>query len=378
LPSPCHLLLVTNTLARGGAEAMLVRLATALDPTRVRPVVICFREPGVWAEPLLERKIPVHQGLLRHKYDAFVIRRLSRLVRQYPHACLMAVGSGGDRMFWSTLAARVTGVPMIVWSHLFPVPGEPEFEWINRRLYPWVHAVVALGRRHADALVDAAEARRGRVRVIRNGIDVDAFDHAKLRDAAREQLGLQPHEPAVGMVANLRPIKRVGLFLDAAAHVLAARPQTRFFVIGDGPQRDELQARIDGSPSLRATIHFLGAREDVPTLMQAFDIVCLTSLRECLSVAMLEAMAAGKAFVAPRVGSLDEALIDGQTGRFFEPETADALAGVLIELIDDPAQRTRLGNAARAKVRSEFRLERMAREFEDLVTELCATTVRCD
>jgi glycosyltransferase involved in cell wall biosynthesis len=288
----------------------------------------------------------------------------------------MAVGSGGDRMFWSTLTARATGVPMVVWSHLFPVPGEPEFEWINRRLYPWVHALVALGRRHADALADAAKAPRRRIHVIRNGVDVDAFHHPEHRDAARGQLGLEPHETAVGMVANLRPIKRVGLFLDAAARVRAARPHARFFLVGDGPQRDELQARIDGSPDLRATIHLLGPRQDVPALVQAFDIVCLTSLRECLSVAMLEAMAAGKPFVAPRVGSLDEALLDGQTGRFFEPQTADALADVLIELIDDPAQRARLGDAARAKVRSEFRLQRMAREFEDLVTELCTRTAR--
>lgn len=365
-------MLVTNTLARGGAEAMLVRLATALNPDRVRPVVVCLKDPGLWAEPLRQRGIPVHGNILRSKYDFPVIRRLARLLRQYQPACIMAVGSGGDRMFWSTLAARAVRAPVVVWSHLFPVPGQPEFEWINRRLYRWVHSFVALGRRHADALVEAAGVPRGRISVIRNGIDVDAFSLPEKRPQARRMLGLAPHAVAIGMVANLRPIKHIELFIDAAARVCAANPASRFFIIGEGPHRGELESRIARSPTPCATIQLLGARDDVPVLTQGFDIACLTSRQECLSVAMLEAMAAGKPFVAPRVGSLDEALIDGTTGRFFDPPTPVKLADVMIELADDPAQRERLGDAARTKVRSEFRIDQMAAAFEQLIADLCA------
>jgi glycosyltransferase involved in cell wall biosynthesis len=125
-----------------------------------------------------------------------------------------------------------------------------------------------------------------------------------------------------------------------------------------------------------AFIRMLGERGDVATLMQGLDVVCLTSgWQECLSVVMLEAMAASKAFVAPRTGSLDEALVDGVTGRFFEPLTPDALAAVLIELLDDPAQRDRLGQRARQKVRAEFSVDRMARAFESLVSRLCERQV---
>lgn len=351
---------------------MLVRLAAALDPGRVRPVVVCLRETGKWGRSMLGHGIEVHENILHHKVDFRAIGRLTRLLRHYAPACIMAVGSGGDRMFWSTLAARLAGAPVVVWSHLFPVPGQPEFEWINRRLYPWVSALVALGTRHAEALVHAAGAPRGRIYVIRNGIDVDAFDRPELREPARRLLGLRPDQVGIGLIANLRPIKRVDLFIDAAARLNVVRPETRFFIVGEGALRTDLEARIARLGRLGANIQLLGAREDVPGLLQAFDIVCLTSLREVLSVAMLEAMAAGNAFVAPAVGSLDEALIDGETGRFFEPQTAEALAAVLTELVDDPGQRQRLGAAARAKVRAEFRIEQMARAFDDLVTQLCA------
>lgn len=349
---------------------MLVRLAGALDPARVRPVVICFREAGIWGRPLTEARIPLHENLLRHKYDIAVVGRLRRLILGNRPACIMAVGSGGDRMFWSTLAGRATEAPVIVWSHLFPTAGEPEFEWINRRVYRWVDAFVALGRRHAAALAAAADVPSRRIHVIHNGIDVDQVHQPDQRERARHLLNLGSGHVAIGLVANLRPIKQVDLFIDAAARVGVVRPETRFFVVGEGALRSELEARIARLGRLGANIRLLGAREDVPLLLQAFDVVCLTSRRECLSVAMLEAMAAGKPFVAPRVGSLDEALIDGETGRFYEPQNAEGLTAVLTELVDSPDERQRLGRSAQAKVRAEFRLEQMARAFEDLMERL--------
>lgn len=352
---------------------MLVRLATALDPARVRPVVVCLKEAGPWGSPLIDKGIPVHEHLLRHKFDFSVVRRLAGLLRQHRPACIMAVGSGGDRMFWSTLAARLTGSPMVVWSHLFPALGAPGFEWINRRLFPWVHAVVALGRRHAEALADVVGAPARRISVIRNGIDVDPLDRPDLREEARRILGIASDQVAIGMVANLRPIKRVDTFIEAAMRL--NRRDARFFVIGDGPDRGDLESQLRRSGPIQDRMTLLGPREDVPMLVQGFDIVCLTSEREVLSVAMLEAMAAGKAFVAPRVGSLDEALIDGETGRFFEPDTVEAFMAVLTELLDDPQQRMCLGQASRAKVRAEFRIDQMARAFEDLVERLCTRGV---
>jgi glycosyltransferase involved in cell wall biosynthesis len=353
---------------------MLVRLAGALDPGRVRPVVACLKAGGVWADSLVRRGIPIHEGLLRHKYDLGVVGRLRRLLRQHRPACIMPVGSGGDRMFWSTLAGRLERAPVIVWSHLFPVPGATEFEWINRRLLPWVQAVVALGQTHAAALESTVGVRPDRLVVIRNGIETEPLDCPAERGAARESLGLAPQDTAIAAVANLRPIKRPELFVEAAAMVGKNKPTARFFMIGDGPLRSELERRIRDA-GLGARIRLLGAREDVPRLLQAMDILCLTSRRECLSVALLEAMAAGRPVVAPRVGSLDEALADGVTGRFFPaegPALADHLARILGELIDSPAERARLGGNAQAAVRDGFQLDQMARAFEDLVLELRA------
>ncbi len=369
---PIRLLLVTNTLARGGAEAMLVRLALALDPAVVEPVVACLREPGVGAEQLAERSVPLYARLLKHKLDLRVVARLSTLIEPHQPACVMAVGNGGDRMFWSTLAARQAGAAMMVWSHIFPMPGHLTFEWINRRLYDCVDAFVALGERHREALVALERVPADRLHVIRNGISDGAFQRTDDRGQARQLLGASDETIVVGIVANLRADKRHDLFIQAAARTRTARPGCQFVIIGGGPESPRVERMVAACDPQRAFITMLGERDDVATLMRGLDIVCLTSAwQECLSVAMLEAMAAGRAFVAPRIGSLDEALIDGVTGRFVEPLTADALAEVLIELIDRPALRRSLGEQARAKVKAEFTVERMAREFEALITGLC-------
>jgi len=369
---PYHVLMVTNTLARGGAESMLVQLALALNPKIIKPVVICLKEAGSLAEVLNQRSIPIHTHQLHYKYDFRVIARLSQLIEQYAPACMMAVGSGGDRMFWPTLAARRAKAPMIVWSHMFPTPDHLYFEWTNRRLYRDVNAFVALGDRHCEALIELEHVPAHRTYIIRNGIDVTEFDCPHMRPQARNILGLNHDDTvAIGIIANLRPDKRHDLFIEAAAQIYQARRHSRFYLIGDGSEHQSVERLVRKHDPENTYITMLGERDDLPTVMQGLDVVCLTSQwHECLSIAMLEAMSAGKVFVAPRVGSLDEALIDGQTGRFFEPPTAQALAEVLIELIDDAQQRKTLGERARNKMYTEFTIEKMAREFESLLTDL--------
>ena len=407
---PVNLLLVTNTLAPGGAEAMLVRLARSLDRSRVRPVVACLKEPGALAAELQADGLEVHANLLAHKLDWRVIGRLGELAG--PRGCLVAVGSGGDRMFWSALAGRRYRLPVIVWSHIFPTPDHLAFEWTNRRLYRWVNAFVALGRRHAEALADLEGVPRNRIHIIRNGIEVapesprascclpvppdaneptastplpsqgrgqgEGFlptgtappDERSDLPPAPARRGEPGREVTIGLVANFRPDKDHGLFLEAARRVLAARPQARFVLVGDGPTRRDVEPLAARLPADR--IILTGYRADARNLIRGMDVVCLTSAwQECLSIAMLEAMAEGKAFVAPRIGSLDEALIDGVTGRVFEPRTPERLAEVLIELIDYPQERERLGQAARELVTHKFTAQTMARGFEELIERLC-------
>lgn len=275
-------------------------------------------------------------------------------------------------MFWATLAARRAGVPVVVWSHWCPTADEQRFERTNRALYRKVNRFVALGRRHRDALVRWENVPAGRIEVIRNGIDASRFEFRDRRRDARARLGIGEGEIGIGLIANLRIEKRHDVFIEAARRVAGRHPSARFFIIGDGPHRDYVRASALRSGPMGEVLQFLGARDDIPLLLAGLDVCCLCSELECFSLTMLEAAAAGCAFVGPDSGSMDEFLADGQTGLLTRPADVDSLVVAIERLIDDPNLRIRLASAGHERVRSDFGIERTARAFAELVRRLVA------
>lgn len=372
--APPRIALVTNRLEHGGAEWMLLTLARQLTFFGVTPEVVCLKDAGPLAAECQRAGISVASGLLRHKFDATVVFRLARLIRKRRIRALIAAGSGGDRMFWSTLAAALTGRRMIVWSHWHPTQAEQRFEPANRLLYPLVDSFVALGSAHAEALAHWERVPAERIRVIANGLDPARVADPATRSAARAALGLKEDECAIALIGNLRPEKRHDVFIEAASGVAQARPETVFFIIGDGPDSVRVRAHIQSSGLSPDRLRWLGARDDVPFLLPALDIVCLCSSVECFSVTMLEAMAAGCAFVGPAVGSLGDVLRDGNTGLVVPPADAAALAAALTRLAGDASLREALGRGGRSLVLARYTAARMTAAFRDLLLE----TLRAD
>lgn len=358
---------------------MLISLASSLDCRRVVSVVACLKDAGPLASELTRAGITVYSGLLKHKADVFAVPRLAQVFREEQIDAVCAVGSGGDRMFWSSLAASFVGRPCLVWAHLSPTASDPTFEWANQALYRRVDRFIAGGKRHREAMIRIAHVPAGKIDVIRNGIDVAVFDRPDLRRPGRHLLGLDDDRAvAVGIVGNFRAEKRHDVFIESARRLTGRRPRAVFYIIGGGPEERRVRDWAVRSGLGAERLRLMGQPDDVSVLMQGLDIVCLCSDSECQSIVMLEAMAAGRAFVGPNAGSLDEALIDGQTGRFVRPGDADSLTAVLDELIADPQQRARLGESARTKVYAEFTARQMARGFEDLVQSLAVAQRRAN
>src|SRR5262249_43364329 len=142
--------------------------------------------------------------------------------------------------------------------------------------------------------------------VVRYGIDVDAVRaESAQREKARQSLGIEPDELVVGTVANLRATKGYPELLAAASPVIERLTQTGFFAVGAGPlaaARADLRARR----GLGDRFRFLGYRADALELMSAFDVFCLASRHEGLSVALMEALAFGLPVVATTAGGTAE------------------------------------------------------------------------
>jgi glycosyltransferase involved in cell wall biosynthesis len=357
---------VHTVMPVGGAETLLCNLIRRLDRRRFAPEVCCLKYPGPLGE-VLAKEVPLSSGLLKNKYDLRVLPRLVRLLRKRRIDAVVTVGAG-DRMFWGRLAAKMARVPVILTA--LHSTGWPDVVGrLNRLLTRITDGFIAVAEEHGRYLRDVERFPSQKVFVIPNGVDVDRFRPLPKDEKLRRSLGLSAEMLVVGIVAALRPEKDHALFLRVAQRVREMLPETRFLVVGDGVLRGELESMAQ-ELGLSDAVFFLGNRSDVPELLALMDVVVLTSKVEANPVTILEAMAAGKPFVAPAVGSVRESIADGQTGYLALPGDERDLAEKIDCVLRDGALAKAMGKLARQWVVEHGSVEKMVEGYESLLTRL--------
>ena len=172
---------------------------------------------------------------------------------------------------------------------------------------------------------------------------------------------LPTHAPVVGNVAALVPHKGQHYLIDAAAIVVRQVPDVRFVILGEGELREQLERQIKHK-HLERHVFLAGFRGNALELTKSFDIFAMSSVTEGLCTALVDAMAASKAAVATTAGGIPEVVVDGETGFLVPPRDPEAMAERLVRLLKDPALRARMGEAALARARARFTVERMVEE----------------
>lgn len=364
---PLRVMFVITCMPVGGAETLLVELIRRLDRTRFAPELCCLKYLGPLGE-VLSDEIPTFSGLLSHKYDFAVLRRLRRLLAERRIDAVVTVGTGGDKMFWGRLAGWLGGVPVLC-SALHSTGLPDHVEWPNRLLAPITDVFIAVAEPHGRYLAEREGCPAARVRVIPNGVDTDRF-HPRWPDRRlQSEFGLPKHCPVAGIVAALRPEKNHELFLEAAALVRRQMPEAHFLIVGDGLRRSELELRSD-QLGLSSAVHFVGTRPDIPEMLALLDVFLLTSHMEANPVSILEALASEKPVVATRVGSVPETVLEGQTGYLVPPGDAAALAARVVELLSDSERAQAMGRAGREQVLLNWSVQRMVEGYQDLIAGL--------
>jgi glycosyltransferase involved in cell wall biosynthesis len=134
-----------------------------------------------------------------------------------------------------------------------------------------------------------------------------------------------------------------------------------YLIAGDGPQTTQLQ-QLAQQLDLDGTVRFLGVRKDISVLNRLLDVFVLPSREEACPMALLEAMAAGKAAVATAVGGTPEVVTHEVDGWLVPPDDPEALSQALLMLLEDSSLRAVMGEAARRKVVTQFTSDRMLHE----------------
>jgi glycosyltransferase involved in cell wall biosynthesis len=242
----------------------------------------------------------------------------------------------------------------------------------DRLLAGLTHRAIAVSESTRDFLVRRRHVPASRVRLIWNGAPLDEFAPvaAETARAARAELGIDTAAPVVGAVARLSPQKGHRYLLDAAARVLRVRPEARFLLAGDGDQEAALR-RQAAELGIAAAVVFAGHRSDVPALLGAMDVVCISSTYEGTPLSLFEAMASAKAIVATAVDGCREVLEHGVSALLVPPREPMPLAEALLRVLGDPALRASLAAGARAASR-RYDVGACVRQMEGLYDEALA------
>jgi glycosyltransferase involved in cell wall biosynthesis len=257
--------------------------------------------------------------------------------------------------------------------------------WVAR-LHGWLSRlddrVIVVSDHVGRYMVEVGRVPAAKIRRVYYGISMNrplALLDSQVREIRRE-LDLPPAGPFLLCVARLDPQKGHPYLFDAMREVCRQIPDARLVVVGAAQQGSEDYVRQLRSkaaePDLAGKIIFTGERRDVPRLMAACDIFVLASLWEGFGLVFAEAMAASKPVVATRVSAVPEVVVDGETGILVPPRDPQALAGAIIRLCRDPAERRRLGNNGYRRVRERFTADRMVDETMAVYREALAEKVR--
>ena len=347
-----------------GVKRLFAWMIPRFDEARYAVSLVSLRKRDLSEETLDALGIDITY-LERGKFDPRTLLDLLRVIDAKKIDVLHLHGYGATT--FGRLAAAMRGIPVILHEHA-NLTSTPWFQkvadWLLER---YTDVALAVSKSTAEFVIGARLVRPGRVKVVYLGAPLDEFGQpvtAEERADARAALGVRPDAVVIGTVTRLHDSKGNQYLVDAARLVVDARPNARFFLFGEGPLLDSLKAQAAGL-NLGDRFVFGGFVKDVRSVLAAFDLSVFPSLWEGTPLTVFEALAAARAIVATDADGLMEVLTPDVDALIVPRRDARALADRIIRLIDAPAERARLGAAAR-KTAEAYDITAFVRKMEQL------------
>lgn len=357
-------------LDAGGAEQLVVQAVAAHTGTWVKPTVVVLDRRRLALANRLERTD--QSLLLAPGHPIRAIRWLRKVLRHSDvvHTHAPSVGAA-VRLLSRTLPRHARPI-LVHTEHNLWSSHRPVTRAANRLTLPTVDKLVAV----STAVAESIEHPRGhRPLVHHHGIDRTRLRaQAAAADVAevREALGLREGNPVVLTVANPRPQKAYDVLLEAFRHQEVQRHDPVLLAIGDGPDLERLRAQVS-SEGLDDRVRFLGARDDVPSIMAVADVFVLASHSEGLPVVLMEAATLGLPTIATAVGGVPGMIDEGRTGLLVQRGDVAGLAAAIDHLLSDADMRARMGPEAQRRSH-RFDVQATAAWYADLYDGLVPDT----
>jgi glycosyltransferase involved in cell wall biosynthesis len=270
--------------------------------------------------------------------------------------------------FWGRLAGRSLGLRRLIASERSISTPYPLGARVAERLLrctTWTANSQACAQRVRGFLGVPAH----RMNVLYNAVELPDRNVQADRIEVRKELGLGPEQRLVLMVGRLTGLKDYPTLFRAARRVCDGEPRVTFLCAGHGELETALRQEL-ARRTLTDRVRLLGLRQDIPRLLSAADVFCLSSRFEGFPNAVAEAMAAGLPVICTRFEGVGEVVQDGGTGLLVGVGDDEALARKVLELLADTGARERLGRSAREWVRENLSWDRLLRQMDELYQQV--------
>jgi glycosyltransferase involved in cell wall biosynthesis len=332
-----------ESLRQAGFHVYTHRLRRTLNPLRIVEAILVIRRV------LIEERIDV---AVCHTIQGAVIGRLAAWIARTPRIVYFTHG----------LACSPAQGPLS-WQVRYQA---------EKSLAGLTDAILVMNDYDERVSRRAPLAKRagGVYRITSMGVDPSRFSpyvSQQVRDRIGAELGFGRDQMLVVCTARLIPEKGVAEYVEAAKRIVRARSDVFFILVGIGPLSEKLKASVKEA-GLESRIRVLGWRNDVPDLMQSADLFVLPSyFMEGLPVSILEAMACGKPVVSTHHKGCEDAVVDQETGFLIPVKQIQPLVDRIVQMLDDAALRTRMGEAGRRRIEGRFELERCTQQIVDVL-----------
>jgi glycosyltransferase involved in cell wall biosynthesis len=350
---------VISGLRVGGAERHLVNLLNTLSCDYKSCIFVGAQPEGPTFHDDLDSDIEQYQVRIRRRNLPVGIARLATLLKKAKinvvHTHMYASN------LYGSLAAALAGVPVVVTSEHGENPWKRSYQRLIER---YVISTIADARFCVSPRI--LEIRRDRDGVpdskLKLMVNGTVLPKKKASDSANPV-------PVIGAVGRFIPAKDYPCLLHAVAELRSRGHEFQLYILGDGPDFASVQDLVTDL-GLESIVSLPGMVSDMESWYRRCDIYVISSMREGLPVALLEAMAHRLPVIATDVGAIAETVRDGEGGLIVPPGEPESIANALARLLDDPDLRDRLGKGAHRRIKDHYSVDKVAQLHEATYRQL--------
>ncbi len=373
------IILYTDTPLVGGAEKHMQLLAKYLlrDGYEVKIVCSQFKKLDPWVAAMKEEGIEVIRLKVSHKHDPRNLLELRKIISKEkpdilhihlwnPGACRFA--------FWASSQKNLK----IVTTEHDPFPLKNLKKSFKKKTIRKTAVTIAVSSANSDLLLRLYPELKGKLSMIHNGIDLDAFEKNLLQFTNQEKAKIRRQlfnadagNFIITTVAALHSRKGLNFLIDAFNEIYQTKRECKLVIVGEGPQKKDLEKQIK-KLGLQDAVKMTGPQENIAKILKSSDLFVLPSVKEAFGLVVLEAMAAKLPVIASKVGGIPEIIEDGKNGMLTNPEDKTALAQKMLLLIKNAPLREKIAFLGHHRVK-DFDVKKMVKKTEAVYDQVLGT-----